>query len=147
MIETTYVMECGIIEMLEDAMEKTGLDRNELVVSAIEMGLQNHDEHVQAEGSIKYQARTPKGTKQRVHFRLGKMAYEFFQDMRKFFHKSISFTIAICLRKYLPIIVARILRKLLAKGKHNYPKYTYAIMRKCIKNNVFWLIYWGLPPG
>lgn len=145
MIETTYVMERDVWEALEDAMEKTGLGRSELLVPVMKMALQDHDEHLEAEGSIAYQERS-EGTKRRVHVKLGAMEYEFFQDMRKFFRKSISFMIAICIRRYLHIVIQNILNRLIAIHENNYPKYRYKIFKKCIENNVFWLIYWGLPP-
>lgn len=146
MIATTYVVVDSVRESLAEAVTHTGVKANALAASAMEMLLQSYHEETKGGGGIAYQERTPRGSKKRVHFSLGEMEYEFFNDMRKFFRKSISFLIAIAVRKYLPIIVERILNKVVALKKNNYPLYKYAIRRKCIENNVFWLIYWGLPP-
>lgn len=146
MIKTTYVMERDVREALDAAMARTGVGRDELLMPVMKMTLQNHADHVKGDGSIAYQDRSPDSEKSRVHVTLGEMEYEFFNDMRKFFRKSISFMIAISVRQYLEIVVRNILNKKLSVNKNNYPQYKYKIFRKCIENNVFWLIYWGLPP-
>ncbi len=146
MIKTTYVMKHDVREALDRAMVRTGLGRDELLVLAVEKTLQNHTEHEEEEGSIVYQERSPVGTKSRGHVKLGKMEYEFFQDMRKFFKKSISFIIAISIVRYLDVVVQNIINGKKCEKKDNYPEYKYTILKKCIETDVFWLIYWGLPP-
>lgn len=146
MIITTYVMKRDVCQLLDSAVTRTGLGRDELVVLVMKMALYDHAAHIKGEGRIVYQDRSEKGTKSRVHVKLDKLEYEFFQDMRKFFKKSISFMIAISVVKYLDIVVQNIINGNKIVHKNNYPEYKYKIFKKCIENDVFWLIYWGLPP-
>jgi hypothetical protein len=110
---------------------------------------ENHKEYVEMRGRIRYQDRLDEAgipiPKHRVHVTIPETIYDFFQDSRKFFRRSISLCFAICVLKYLAVIVAQILAKKNDTGAHNYPDQNYAIIKKCKENIAVFEIWWGLP--
>jgi hypothetical protein len=149
-IETTYVMTDAVMDALAEAEEKTGYDQIELLVRCMQMMQENHQEFLETRGRIKYQDRFDEQSglpipKHRVHVKVYETDYNYFQDCRKFFRRSISLCFAICVLKYLAIIVAQILAKKIDKDEHNYPYQNYAFIKKCKENITVFEIWWGLP--
>jgi hypothetical protein len=148
-IETTYVMTDEVMDMLAEAEEKTGYESMELVALCMQMMQENHAEFVEPRGRIKYQDRLDEAglpiPKHRVHVRMLEAQYNYFQDCRKFFRRSISLCFAIAVIKYLPLIVARILAKICDIKPDNYPLQNYAFIEKCKENITVFEIWWGVP--
>jgi hypothetical protein len=80
-----------------------------------------------------------------VHVTIPETIYDYFQDARKFFRRSISFCFAICVLKYLAIIIAHILAKKHDTDGDNYPHRNYAFIVKCKENITVFEIWWGVP--
>jgi hypothetical protein len=149
-IETTYVMTDEVMDLLAKAEEETGYDQMELVALCMQMMREQHTEYLQRGGRIKYQDRRDEETglpipKHRVHVKIPETYYDYFQDSRKFFRRSISLCFAICVLKYLAIIVAQILAKKDGTDEYNYPDRNYAIIEKCKENITVFEIWWGVP--
>ncbi len=150
-IETTYVMTDEVMDMLAQAEEKTGYDQMELVALCMQLMQENHAEFVEPRGRIKYQDRLDEAglpiPKHRVHVTMLEAQYNYFQDCRKFFRRSISLCFAISVLTYLAIVVERIL----AENKNgditrdNYPLVNYAFIEKCKENITVFEIWWGVP--
>jgi len=151
-IDTTYVMREEVISLLISAEEQTSYSREELLVMAMRKMMKDHEAFERDEGRIEYQKRFDEKTgmriiKHRVKMRLLIREYNYFQDMRKFFRRSISLVMAIAVFTYLAEIVEKILKKdYEALHANNYPFECYAVMGKCIENIPTWRIWWGVPP-
>ncbi|MCX7677748.1 MAG: hypothetical protein N2316_00875 [Spirochaetes bacterium] len=149
-IDTTYVMRTDVIEFLLNAQEKTCVCKEVLIIRAIQHMLKNHKKYLSNEGRIKYQDRINKQTglpisKKRVKVRFLQKEYNYFQDMRKFFGRSISLIIAIAVFEYLENVVKMILRNKLNPFEDNYPYHGYAWVEKRIENITYFKIWWGIP--
>ncbi len=151
-IKTTYVMCDEVIGLLAEAEEKTKYQKEELLVKAMRKMMKDYERYERDAGRIEYQKRFDEETgeqiiKHRVKMRLLIREYNYFQDMRKFFRRSISLVMAIAVYTYLAEIVEKILQKdYEALHADNYPFECYAIMGKCIENIPTWRIWWGVPP-
>ncbi len=150
-IDTTYVMCDDVIARLADAEEQTKRPQEELLVLAMRMMMNNYEMYEREDGRIEYQKRIDEQTsepikKHRVKMRVSIREYNYYQDMRRIFRRSISLVIAIAVRTYLEKIVAELLSEdpeaVLAD---TYPFENYAIMGKCIDNIPTWRIWWGVP--
>ncbi len=150
-IDTTYVMCEDVIMLLAEAEEKTKRPQEELLVIAMRMMLKDSDTYFRMDGRIEYQKREDKETgekikKHRVKMRLTCREYDYYQDMRKLFRRSISLVMAIAVRTYLAIIVEAIVNKtewtVLAD---TYPFENYAISINRICYAPTFRIWWGLP--
>ena len=151
-IETTYVMTDEVMDLLAEAEEKTGYDQITLVVLCMQMMQENHKEFLETRGRIQYQDRCDEKTglpipKHRVHVTILEAQYNYFQDCRKFFRRSISLCFAISVLTYLAIVVERILaeQKQGDISRDNYPLVNYAFIEKCKENITVFEIWWGLP--
>ncbi len=150
-IYTTYVMCDEIIALLEEAEEKTKLPKEELLVQAMRKMMKDYEDYERTEGRIEYQKRFDEETgerirKQRVKMKVHSFDYNYYQDMRRIFRRSISLVMAIAVFTYLAEIVEKILNKEIeAVLVDTYPFQNYAIIGKCIENNPTWRIWWGVP--
>ncbi len=151
-IDTTYVMCDDVIERLADAEERTKRPQEELLVLSMRLMMKDYEAYEREDGRIEYQKRFDEETnepikKHRVKMRLSIREYNYYQDMRRIFRRSISLVMAIAVRNYLAKIVAALLCEnpdvVLAD---TYPFENYAIMGKCIENIPTWRIWWGVPP-
>ncbi len=150
-INTTYVMCDEVIALLTEAEEKTKWPREKLLLLAMRKMMKDYEVYERADGRIEYQKRFDEKSghrinKQRVKMRVHSFDYNYYQDMRRIFRRSISLVMAIAVRTYLETIVEAILSKtndtVLAD---TYPFQNYAIMGKCIENIPTWRIWWGVP--
>ncbi len=150
-IDTTYVMCDEVIDLLVEAEEKTKCSKEALIVQSMRKVMRNYEIYERGDGRIEYQKRFDEKTgeiikKRRVKMVINEREYNYFQDMRKFFRRSISLVIAIAVRTYLAEVIEEILKND-AEGVHpdTYPFECYAIMGKCIENIPTWRIWWGVP--
>ncbi len=150
-IYTTYVMRDEVIALLEEAEEKTKLPKEELLVQAMRKMMKDYETYERTDGRIEYQKRFDEDTgehikKQRVKLKVNLCDYNYYQDMRRIFRRSISLVMAIAVYTYLAEIVEKILNKEIeALLADTYPFQNYAIMGKCIENIPTWRIWWGVP--
>ncbi len=150
-IDTTYVMCEDVIALLAEAEEKTKRPKEELLVLAMRMMLKDSEAYFRTDGRIEYQKRIDNDTgkkikKHRVKMKVNFREYDYYQDMRRIFRRSISLVMAIAVRTYIAIIVEAIVNKtektVLAD---TYPFENYAIFINRICYAQTFRIWWGVP--
>ncbi len=149
-IDTTYTMTEAVFTRLSDASNKTGKDMIEIATNCMRMMMRNHKAYLRKEGRIKYQDRIDEKTglpipKYRVKVRLLTREYDYFQDCRKVFRRSISLVMAIAVLTYLDKVIEMMMRPDYDEIADNYPYINYAIIEKCIENITTFRIWWGVP--
>lgn len=149
-IKTTYMMCDEVQDLLLKAQEKTGWEWARLVLAVMRMMLRNHNRLMREHGRIEYQKRYDETSgmrikKIRVKVKLQERDYDYFQDMRKIFRRSISLIIAIAVKYYLHELVERIINGDYDEEVDSYPYKNYAIIEKCIDGITTFRIWWGLP--
>ncbi len=150
-ITTTYVMCDDVIALLENAEETTKYPKEKLLMLAMRKMMKDYEAYERTDSRIEYQKRFNEDTgerikKQRVKMKVSFCDYNYFQDMRRIFRRSISLVMAIAVYTYLAEIIEKILNKEIeAVLADTYPFQNYAIMGKCIENIPTWRIWWGVP--
>ncbi len=150
-IDTTYVMCEDVIALLAEAEERTKRPKEELLVLAMRMMLKDSEGYYRSDGRIEYQKRIDtetgeKITKHRVKMRVNIREYDYYQDMRKIFRRSISLVMAIAVRTYLATIVEAIVNKTaktVLADTYQFENYAIFINRICYAPS--FRIWWGLP--
>ncbi len=149
-IKTTLVMSNEVIDLLDEAEQKTGKDRMMLALRAVGKMITCKENFIRKTGRTEYQKRFDKITgkrivKRRVKVKMLESEYDYLQDSRKVFRRSISLVVAIAVKLYISDIVDEIMTN---KGasEDNYPLANYAIIEKCIENITTFHIWWGIPP-
>lgn len=150
-IVTTYMMRKEVIELLNEAIKKTGRSKEDLIMCAMREMMAHHRRYQKEEGRIRYQERIDETTglpipKKRVKVRFWEREYKYFQDMRRVFLVSISHAIAIAIFEFISKIVEYLLNSK-DEDVDNYPYCGYAIIEKCIENITTFHIWWGVPPN
>ncbi|MCX7680147.1 MAG: hypothetical protein N2316_13150 [Spirochaetes bacterium] len=151
-IRTTYVMRKEVLTLLDDAQTKTKRKREELIARCLRKMLRDYKKYLRNNQQIEYQKRFEKETKipivkQRVKVKFLAREYDYFQDVRKFFSRSISLSIAIAVFNYLSEVVSEYLSDGYDELADNYPYLCYAFIEKCIENITTFRIWWGIPPN
>ncbi len=149
-INTTYMMTEEVFAHLTNASFHTGCDMIEIATNCMRMMMRNHKKYLRKNGRIKYQDRNDKKTglpisKIRVKVRLLEREYDYFQDFRKVFRRSISLVMAIAVLTYLDEVIVMMMRPDYDEISDNYPYVNYSIMEKCIENITTFRIWWGVP--
>ncbi len=150
-ITTTCVMRDDVIALLADAEETTKMPKEELLLLSMRKMMKNYEAYERTDGRIEYQKRFDDDTgkrmkKQRVKMKVHSFDYNYYQDMRRIFRRSISLVMAIAVMTYLAEIGEKILNKEIEEVlADTYPFQNYAIMGKCIENIPTWRIWWGVP--
>ncbi len=150
-IRTTYVMRTEVLQLLLKAQEQTKLSMEQLLSHVLRKMRNRYTAYLQDDGRIQYQKRHDETTKLpikkvRVKVKFLESEYNYFQEMRYFFKRSISLAIAIAVFRYLDEVLDEIL------NIHNdnlheyfYPYENRAKFIKCIENIPTFKIWWGIP--
>ncbi len=149
MIRTTYMMTQEVLLMLKEAEKRTGWTMTDLIISVMRYAMRHHAKYEREHGRIAYQKRLDKDgmpiPKVRVKVKFLQREYDYFNDMRRFFRRSISHVIAIAVLSYLPELVERIESSAYDEEVDSYPYKNCAIYDKCIEEATVFHIWWGLP--
>ncbi len=149
MIKTSYMMTKEVLMMLKDAEKRTGWTMIDLIIAVMRCAMRHHAKYEREHGRIAYQKRLDeKGMpipKFRVKVKFLEREYDYFNDMRRFFRRSISHVIAIAVLTYLPELVERIESGAYDEEVDSYPYKNCAIYDKCIEEATVFHIWWGLP--
>ncbi len=149
MIRTTYMMTHEILLMLKDAEKRTGWTMIELIIAVMRFAMRHHAKYEREHGRIAYQKRFDENRipipKIRVKVKFLEREYDYFNDMRRFYRRSISLVIAIAVLNYLPELVERIEKGEYDEEVDSYPYKSCAIYDKCIEEATVFHIWWGLP--
>ncbi len=149
MIKTTYVMRREVLLMLKDAEKRTGWTMIDLIIAVMRYAMRFYAKYEREHGRIEYQKRFDEEgmpiAKIRMKVKMLEREYDYFNDMRRFFRRSISHVIAIAVLAYLPELVERIESGEYDEEVDSYPYKSCAIYDKCIEEATVFHIWWGLP--
>ncbi len=150
-IRTTYVMRTEVLQLLVKAQEQTKLSMEMLLSHVMRKMRTQHEAYLSDDGRIEYQKRHDAMTKLpikkvRVKVKFLESEYNFFQEMRYFFRRSISLVMAIAVFRYLDEVVEEILKNDNTDVcEYFYPYENRAKFIKCIENVPTFKIWWGIP--
>ncbi len=138
-----------VLMLLTEAEKRTGWAMIDLVIAVMRYVMRYHSKYEREHGRIEYQKRSDEEgmpiSKVRVKVKILEREYDFFNDMRRFFRRSISHVIAIAVLEYLPALVERIENGEYDEEVDSYPYKNCAIYDKCIEEATVFHIWWGLP--
>lgn len=149
---TTYMMTQDTIDKLQMAENKTKVDSMELIIHAMRMLIHEFEKVRNHLGPVEYQKRFDEQSgekiiKYRVKVTMDRRENIQFQDMRRFYFKSISLLIAIAINRYLDRIIEYYLAKFFEDRRDNYPSGNWIYKEKCTENATCIKIWFGAPPN
>ncbi len=150
-IRTTYVMREEVLQLLVKAQEITKLSMEQLLSHVMRKMRKQYTAYLLDDGRIQYQKRHDETTKlpikkYRVKVKFVESEYNFFQEMRYFFRRSISLVMAIAVFRYLDEVLEEILKNdITSSHEYFYPYENRAKSIKCIENIPTFKIWWGIP--
>ncbi len=150
-IRTTYVMRTEVLQLLLKAQEKTKLSMEQLLSHVMRKMRNHYTAYLQDDGRIQYQKRYDETTqlpipKVRVKVKFIESEYNYFQEMRYFFRRSISLVMAIAVFRYLDEVLEEILNSDNTDlHEYFYPYENRAKSIKCTENVPTFKIWWGIP--
>jgi len=142
-VETTLNVHREVLSELHEASFVTGRRVNAIAVMALQGLLVHYRRRVQAFRRIQYQDRDKKENWTKVHIVIGASDYECLLDMRKMYKMSVSFLLAVAVKRYLYKIVKDILCGVCRTDNYLYSN--YIISQKVIDGVTTLHIYWGVP--
>ncbi len=149
MIKTTYMMTHEVLMLLKEARIRTGWSLVDLVIAVMRYAMRHHAKYEREHGRIQYQKRYDDDgmpiPKLRVKVKILEREYDYFNDMRRFYRRSISHVIAIAVLEYLPTLVELIENGEYDDEVNNYPYKSCALYDKCIEEATVFHVWWGLP--
>lgn len=138
--DTTICIHRDILEKLNEAVERSGLPRNQLISALMNHASKKmrklHGDWIRT----RYQQRRGSERCRRMHVRIRKDEYDFYYDLKKVVGFSISHIIAYMINNHL-----RELLRLMQNNPDNYRYRNYAINQLYIDGIECWIIYWGIP--
>jgi hypothetical protein len=141
MIDTTVHIDVELYEALSREAQRLKVSRVRLISSLLGHMSRRQRDYARAWTRVKYQARREKGSWRRLHVGLRGDEYEFFMDLKKVFKMSVSFIIAVAIKRYLNELSA-----LMEKDNDSYRYRNYAMTQLMVGNITCWVLYWGIPP-
>lgn len=142
-IHTTVNLGFAHALLLNASARKLGVKRSQLIVLLMEKLLLLWKSMKRSEVTVQYQKKFSFEEWKVVHVFLTGQEYEVFTDMRNFFKRSVSYMLAIAIRKFL--------QEILDDGKEkfqshcdNYEIINYKRTGKFDKNYICWHINWIL---
>jgi len=124
---------------LANASKRTGLSITKLIVQLMYHYAKEHKSTYFAKGTVKYQKRDILDHWSFFRVSLKEKDYELFTDMRKVMKKSVSYLIALAVKKYLDRFVTKIIKKVM--------KYTRLIRRSAgerVEGFMKWMFKWRI---
>jgi len=138
--QTSFYMNINNFVKLQNASHRTGISMHDLIIQIMYLYAKDNKKMQIEEGTVKYQ-RTAASKKWKVfRIALEPNDYELFTDMRKVLKKSVSYLVALAIKKYLDIIVPQILKKLF-----NYTSIVHDSAVKAVGNIKKWILIWKKP--
>ncbi len=138
-----------VLLLLKKTEKHTGWTMVDLVIAVMRYAMRHHAKHEREHGRIEYQKRFDEDgmpiPKFRVKVKIQEREYDYFNDMRRFFRRSISHVIAIAVLEYLPVLVELIENGEYDEDVESYPYKSCAIYDKYIEEATIFHIWWGLP--
>ena len=135
--QTSFYVHILNFDKLYRASQRTGKPIRELILQIMYHYAKDHNKmHIQ-EGTVKYQNQDMSKNWKVFRISLERDDYELFTDMRKVMKKSVSFLIALAIKKYLDRLIETMIKELF--------NYTYLIYRSGgmrVRGFKLWILGW-----
>ena len=136
-LQTSFYMNIVVLNKLFYASKCTGKSVHDLIIEAMYNYAKDYKKRGVALGTVSYQANDKNENWRIFRIALKEKDYELFTDMRKVMKKSVSFLVALAVKKYLDEIVDKILKEII-----NYTYLTYSSGGKESGRAIQWFFNW-----
>ena len=108
MYQTSFYMHVDSYVKLSAAAKRTGMSMHKLIIQLMYRYAKEHKKMQVEKGTVQYQKMDNKDKWQVFRVALSEKDYELFTDMRKVMKKSVSYLVALAIKKYLDTLVGKI---------------------------------------
>ena len=136
-LETSFNMHIVTFVKLFNATQRTGIPMLGLIREMMYNYAKDHKNMYVARGTVKYQKRDMDNNWKVFRVSLNEKDYELFTDMRKVMKLSVSYLVALAIKKYLDKIVCKIL-----KNNHRYAYLIHDALGERIGKLKNWIFSW-----
>jgi len=140
-MQTTINIKETLFMHICKAAESRCISRSALIMEMLKTAMGDLSHEVCIGRLVQYQTRENMERMHPFHITYREDEYEFSQDMRKLFKKSLSLILAEAVKKYLIKIPHK------KRNTDNYPHANYVIIKEMIDTIVSWRLIWGFPPA
>jgi len=137
--QTSFYMHIVNYVKLARASQRTGQSMRYLVSQVMYNYAKDHKKMQIEEGLVKYQTSDRREKWKTLRIILKRDDYELFTDMRKVMKKSVSYLVALAIKKYLDKIVGKIL-----KDSFNYTSIVYDSAGVRVNEVRCWILLWKI---
>lgn len=138
-VQTSFYMHIANFAKLLRASERTGKSLHNLIIELMYNYAKDYKFTSIARGTVKYQTADSRKNWRFLRISLQEEDYELFTDMRKVMKKSVSYLVALAIKKYLDNIISKILNNVF-----NYTSLTYYSGGERIGSLQRWKFTWML---
>ena len=135
--QTSFYLHMQNFNKLYRASQHTGKTIRELIVQIMYHYAKDHKKMYIEEGTVKYQNHDMKKNWKVFRISLDRDDYELFTDMRKVMKKSVSFLIALAIKKYLDKLIETITKQLF-----NYTCLIHRSGGMIVRGFKLWILAW-----
>ena len=139
MYQTSFYMHVDNYVKLSAAAKQTGISRHKLIIQLMYRYAKEHKKMQVEKGTVQYQKMDNKNKWQVFRVVLSEKDYELFTDMRKVMKKSVSYLVALAIKKYLDTLVGKILNNVF-----NYTRLKYRSGGKKGGDIKIWVLLWKI---
>lgn len=144
--DTTLYINDTVLNLIDDAVVKTGVKRNDIFIKLIEFAIKDNVTLRTNRTSVKYQKSDPDSIWNTVHVRLPEVTACFCLDMRRFYCKSVSLILAYSVGKFLEDLINMLLGIDPDNNiADNYRFKSDNFEREELGNRICWRKYWKVP--
>lgn len=135
--QTSFYMHIKNYVKLQKASHRTSKSMHDLIIHLMYLYAKDHKKMCIEEGTVQYQRNAGNRNWKVFRIALEPNDYELFTDMRKVLKKSVSYLVALAIKKYLDTIVPQILKKLFI-----YTSIVHDSAVESIGNIKKWILIW-----
>ena len=137
-VETTILIKKEVLDEVNRASVKTGMSRSEVISVLLERIMNDYKDMTKLGKRVKYQPREDVKDRHCFHVCFKENDYEYFLDLRKLFKLSLSYLLAISVKRYLRSIINE-------ECTDNYRFSNYVLTAEIINGVISWRLLWGYP--
>lgn len=137
--QTSFYMHIVNYVKLSRASQRTGQSMKYLISQVMYNYAKDHRKMQVEEGLVKYQASDRREKWKTLRIQLKRDDYELFTDMRKVMKRSVSYLVALAIKKYLDKIVGTIL-----KDSFNYTSLVHDAAGARVNDVKCWILIWKI---
>jgi len=137
LVQTSFHIHVNIFNKLLRAEKRTGLPLLNIISEIMYQFAKDYRNNQIIQGTVKYQKRDTKDNWKRFRVALEPDDYELFTDMRKVMKRSVSYLIALAVKKYLNRIINKILKK-----AYKFSQFIHQSIGKNLRHIKEWVLIW-----